>query len=276
MDHAKFFSAIRSDPRLGSPRLTQAQVDVAQAIVARGNGLRRTALAYVLATAWHEAKMTPVRENMIYSSTAQLRKVWPSRFPTTASALPFVRQPVKLANHVYGDRLGNRAGTDDGFIYRGGGVDQLTGRGHYTNQGIAHDPDAILQPSVAVASLVAGMTLGRYRGHKLADFFTATATNYLAARAILNADVERVGHTVARYAEAFDAALQAGRYAEGVSVAPPLPAPVPGRDPAPTVPVHDAAPAPDRPAAPAPGAVSGLWPILAVAAVALGLFFGVK
>lgn len=244
MNAAKFFASIRSDPRLGAPRLTQAQVDVAEAIIAKGAGLRLTALAYVLATAWHEAKLTPRRENMNYTTTAQLRKVWPSRFPTTASAQPFVKNPIKLANHVYGDRLGNRPGTNDGWDFRGGGIDQCTGRENYAKIGIADNPEAILRPDVAVSALVSGMTLGRYRGHKLSDYFTATSTNFVGARAIINADTNRVGLEVSRYAEAFKQALEAGGYDAGATVSPSLPPPMPVTDAAPAIPASPASPNP--------------------------------
>lgn len=259
MNAAKFFASVRSDPRLGAPKLTQAQVDVAQAIIAKGAGLRLPALAYVLATAWHEAKLTPRRENMNYTTTAQLRKVWPTRFPTTASAQPFVRNPVKLANHVYGDRLGNRAGTNDGWDFRGGGLDQLTGRDHYTRQGIADNPDAILRPDMAVASLVSGMTLGRYRGHKLADFFTATSTNFVGARAIINADVNRVGLQVSRYADAFKEALEAAGYNASA-------------EPVRAIPVTDASPA-------QPNAATSGGPVIVAILTAIGLvaaFIGLR
>lgn len=63
-------------------------------------------------------------EDMNYSA-ARLRQVWPSRFPTLAAAQPYAHNPEKLANYVYGGRLGNPPGT--GYLTRGQGLLQLTG-----------------------------------------------------------------------------------------------------------------------------------------------------
>jgi len=71
------------------------------------------------------------RENMSYSAK-RMMQVWPSRFPTLASALPYDHNPQKLSNLVYGSRMGNRPGTNDGWNFRGGGFIGLTGREVYT------------------------------------------------------------------------------------------------------------------------------------------------
>ncbi|MCY1745057.1 hypothetical protein [Ensifer sp. SL37] len=62
--------------------------------------------------------MQPVTENLYYSAE-RLTQVWPSRFPTIASAKPFARNPRKLANKVYGGRMGNTAPDDAGSIAAG-------------------------------------------------------------------------------------------------------------------------------------------------------------
>lgn len=236
MNIEKFFNAFRTDKRIGAGKLTEVQVQVAEAIIAKATGMRRAALAYMLATAWHEAKMTPVRENMNYTAK-RIRQVWPTR----PEAVQFAGQPIALANAVYGNRLGNRPGTNDGYNMRGGGLDQLTGRENYAKVGIADAPDTILQPAVAVKSLVSGMTLGRYRGRKLADYFTATTSDFEGARDIINADRNRkegnttVGKIVASYAQAFDDALAAAGYdanawappADTITTPEPTPAPKP-------------------------------------------------
>lgn len=68
-------------------------------------------------------------ENMNYRA-ATLVKVWPSRF-TAATAPSFARQPEKLANFVYGGRMGNNR-PGDGWRFRGGGFIGLTGREVYS------------------------------------------------------------------------------------------------------------------------------------------------
>ena len=267
MDRKAFYAALRKDRRLGIYGLSQKQVDSVEAILDRGDGLRRAALAYVLATAWGEARLEPVRESMTYTSAARLMKVWPSRFKTAQAARPYVRNPQGLANLVYGGRLGNRPGTDDGWRYRGGGLVQLTGRNHYLRLGIADAPERILEPELSATALVTGMHLGVFRpGHDLGRYFTRTASDYVGARNIINADAAANGSKYASYAHAFENALRAAGYprdgdaavfdaeedAFGKGVPAPRPSAPPTPDPAPPavpVPVTQPAAAATLPAA---------------------------
>jgi putative chitinase len=90
------------------------------------HGILHEFLAQIL----HESDCFRVStENMSYSA-ARLVEVWPSRFRNTMVAAPYARNPEKLANFVYGGRMGNtRPG--DGFLFRGRGPLQLTGRVSY-------------------------------------------------------------------------------------------------------------------------------------------------
>ncbi|MFQ3664665.1 MAG: glycoside hydrolase family 19 protein [Sphingomonadaceae bacterium] len=104
----------------------------------------------------HESQgFTRTVESLIYSSASRIRAVWPSRFRTDAAARPFVRQPEKLANHVYGGRLGNRE-AGDGWQFRGRGLVHLTGRANYADAGRAlglpleDRPEMAADPDVAV------------------------------------------------------------------------------------------------------------------------------
>ena len=89
-------------------------------------------LSMWLAQCGHESmEFNAIRENLSYSVLG-LMKVWPKRFPAEESARPFARQPERLENFVYANRLGNGDfASGDGWKYRGGGVLQLTGRENF-------------------------------------------------------------------------------------------------------------------------------------------------
>lgn len=66
------------------------------------------------------------------------KEIWPSRIAIIeekqkaqgATDQGFISQPW-LFNTVYNGRMGNRLNTNDGFMYRGGGFIELTGRHNY-------------------------------------------------------------------------------------------------------------------------------------------------
>lgn len=107
----------------------------------------------------HESTgLTRLVENLNYSAAALVR-TWPTRF-SAASASSFARQPMRIANHVYANRLGNGGPiTGDGWKYRGRGPMQATGKDMYKDitQGLRKvapkcpdfvaNPDALLDPT---------------------------------------------------------------------------------------------------------------------------------
>jgi len=119
----------------------QAKIGVA-ADGAFGPGTLKAAMAYY--------KMTPERAAHFFAQTAHesgnfkafaenlnygasgLTTTFKKYFPTTEKALLYERKPEKIANLVYGNRMGNGdEASGDGFKFRGRGALQLTGKDNY-------------------------------------------------------------------------------------------------------------------------------------------------
>lgn len=81
-------------------------------------------------TAHESGEYNILKENLNYSAEG-LCKVWPKRF-TPAIAGTYGRNPEKIANKVYCDRMGNgNEASGDGWKYRGRGCIQTTGKANY-------------------------------------------------------------------------------------------------------------------------------------------------
>ena len=116
------------------------------------------------------------RENLNYSPT-RLMQVWPHRFPSLAVAQQYAHQEEKLGNFVYGGRLGN-VQPGDGFLYRGRGLLQITGRGSYAKYGqrlsipLEADPDLAFSAAHCLEIAAAEWAASGYHGkscNELAD-----------------------------------------------------------------------------------------------------------
>lgn len=117
-------------------------------------------VAAFLAQCGHEsASFNTLKENLFYSAKG-LRATWPSRF-TEALAEQCAKQPEKIANIVYANRLGNGdTASGDGYKYRGRGVIQVTGKDNYRacsqfifgHDGLLDDPDFLLNKPGAILS----------------------------------------------------------------------------------------------------------------------------
>lgn len=107
-------------------------------------------LAHFLSQCAHESGgFKIVQENLNYSSKS-LRSVFGRYFPTDDKALMYERKPEKIANLVYGNRMGNGPETSgEGWKYRGRGYIQLTGKQNYqafdklVTENIIENPDLV-------------------------------------------------------------------------------------------------------------------------------------
>tara|TARA_B110000503_G_scaffold142685_1_gene240350 strand:+ start:1832 stop:2461 length:630 start_codon:yes stop_codon:yes gene_type:complete len=94
-------------------------------------------VAGFLAQTGHESnKYKALSENLNYSSKA-LDSVFGKYFKRAGrDATEYHRQPEKIANVVYANRMDNGdTESGDGWRYRGGGILQLTGKSNYTKFG---------------------------------------------------------------------------------------------------------------------------------------------
>jgi putative chitinase len=98
------------------------------------------ALAHFLAQAGEETggfRNISATENLNYSAN-RLVEVWSGRFSLEAQegkvlANDYEKNPEKLGNYIYANRMGNGdVASGDGYLFRGRGVFQLTGKSNYT------------------------------------------------------------------------------------------------------------------------------------------------
>ena len=86
-------------------------------------------IKYFLSQCFHESGgFRHFKENMNYSASGLL-SVFPKRFNEKTSK-EYARKPEKIANYVYGGRMGNNK-SGDGYKYIGRGLIQLTGKNNY-------------------------------------------------------------------------------------------------------------------------------------------------
>ena len=107
-----------------------------------GPGTMRAAMAFFKLTPLRAAHFfgqtshetgdfTIFTENLSYSAQG-LKGTFPKYFPGNLSEI-YARQPEKIANHVYCNRMGNgNEASGDGYKFKGRGALQTTGKQNYT------------------------------------------------------------------------------------------------------------------------------------------------
>lgn len=135
----------------------------------------------------HECGNFKIMEENLNYRAATLLKLFPKTPKrawgfTPEEAAAYEKQPKKIANRIYGNRMGNRdEASGDGFRFRGSGFLQLTGHSNFYHAGKALGEDFVMQPELVRTPKYASQTAGWFwQTHKLnqiadgRDFVTMT------------------------------------------------------------------------------------------------------
>jgi putative chitinase len=107
-------------------------------------------------------------ENLNYSAKG-LRNTFRKYFPNDALARAYERKPQKIANRVYANRMGNGdEASGDGWLYRGRGALQLTGKDNYRAfANYVKRPDIMTNPDLVAGELCFESALWFFDKNKL-------------------------------------------------------------------------------------------------------------
>ena len=115
-------------------------------------------LSHFMAQIEHESGLKPISENLNYSSKG-LYKTFKKYFTNPIIANKYAKQPEKIANRVYANRMGNgNEVSGEGWKYRGRGFIQITGKENYfrlandTDLDCFKNPDLLLEEANAMVS----------------------------------------------------------------------------------------------------------------------------
>jgi putative chitinase len=120
-------------------------------------------------TAHESGNFKAFSENLNYGAKG-LRSIFRKYFPTDALARAYERQPQKIANRVYANRMGNGPeSSGDGWKYRGRGPLQLTGKDNYRAFGkyIGREQEVLDNPDIVANELGFESALWFFDANKL-------------------------------------------------------------------------------------------------------------
>lgn len=143
--------------------------------------------AFLAQTAHESGGYTMLEENLNYSAET-MAVVWPNRFAEKGAdgkyikengknkpnkfALALHRKPEMIANVVYSNRMGNGTiESGEGWLYKGRGLKQLTGKDNYTRCSAALGVDLIAKPELLLTPQYAALSAGWFwDSNRLGDF----------------------------------------------------------------------------------------------------------
>jgi putative chitinase len=117
-------------------------------------------VAHFMAQTAHEsAGYAQLRENLNYSASA-LTSLFAKYF-VGVDVNEYARQPEKIANRIYANRMGNGdEQSGDGWAYRGRGIIQLTGKANYQAFSRDWSVDVVSQPDLVATDPVLAVASG--------------------------------------------------------------------------------------------------------------------
>jgi putative chitinase len=132
--------------------------------------LNKNRAAHFFAQCAHESgNFKAFSENLNYGAKG-LRGIFGKYFPTDALAKAYERQPAKIANRVYANRMGNGdEASGEGFAYKGRGPLQLTGKNNYRAFGkyIGREQEVLDNPDLVATELGFESALWFFDANKL-------------------------------------------------------------------------------------------------------------
>lgn len=139
----------------------------------------------------HECGNFRIMEENLNYRAATLLKLFP-RTPkrawgfTPEEAAAYERQPQRIANRIYSNRMGNRdEASGDGWRFRGAGFLQLTGHSNFWHASQALGEDFVMQPDLVRTPKYAAMTAGWFwQTHRLNQY--ADSGDYLTLTKRIN------------------------------------------------------------------------------------------
>lgn len=157
---------------LQAMRIDPVWVDALNETFQRFNILTPIQQASFIGQCGHECGNFRILEENLNYRAETLMKLWKSRFPTIEIANEYAKNPKKIANKVYANRMGNRdESSGDGYRFRGRGCIQLTGHANYFHAGQACGEDFVMQPDLVATPRYAAMTAGWFWDtHKLNQY----------------------------------------------------------------------------------------------------------
>ena len=119
-------------------------------------------------TAHESGNFKAFSENLNYGAKG-LRGIFRKYFPTDALAKAYERQPQKIANRVYANRMGNGdEASGEGWLFRGRGSLQLTGKFNFKAfSDYIGRPDVMTNPDIVATELAFESALWFFDKNKL-------------------------------------------------------------------------------------------------------------